>query len=248
VSTSAPPTIRASHVNTGRSVPADELPWPDDSDKPVLELPKLHMEIDRRSEVTPYGGLALAAHVAFLLKIPKILNKHVSVLKRHLPYHESDHVLAQAFNLYCGGTCIEDMANLQQSEAVLRLVGACRIPDPTTAGDFLRRFDDAVNPGSLEDLRGAIDEIQNGAWRKTKKRRKRRKGLDAWTMVDVDGHWEETTGVQKEADFDRKGRWGITRSSSLWVGPTKFSRCAIESVYSAPAPRPPKSCAVVSRG
>ena len=166
MNTNAPPTVRASHVNAGTSVPADELPWPEDTDKPVLGLPKLHMEIDRRSEVTPYAGLALAAQVAFLLNMPKILNTHVSVLKRHLPYHESDHVLAQAFNLYVGGTCIEDMANLQQSEAVLRLVGACRIPDPTTAGDFLRRFDDQVNPGSLEDLRAAVDEIQNGAWKK----------------------------------------------------------------------------------
>ncbi len=100
------------------------------------------------------------------------------------------------------------MANLQQSEAVLRMLGACRLPDPTTGGDFLRRFDDEVYPGSLRDLRAAGDEIQNRAWKKIKKRRKRRKGLEAWTMVDVDGHWEETTGVQKEADFDRKGRWG----------------------------------------
>ena len=38
-------------------------------------------------------------------------------------------MLAQALNLYVGGTCIEDIANLQQSEAVLRLVGACRIPE-----------------------------------------------------------------------------------------------------------------------
>ncbi len=155
MSVSTRPTVRASHVNTDTSVPTDELPWPEDTAKPVLGLPKLHMELDRRSEVTPYGGLALAAQVAFLLNIPKILNKHVSVLKRHLPYHESDHILAQAFNLYCGGTCIEDIANLQQSEAVLRLVGACRIPDPTTAGDFLRRQGDEVNPGSLEDLRTA---------------------------------------------------------------------------------------------
>jgi hypothetical protein len=189
-------------------VPADELPWPEDTDEPVLRLPKLHSEVDHRSEVTPYGGLALAAQLVHRLRMPKILGEHVHVLKRHLPFHESDHVLAQAFNLYCGGTCLEDMANLQQSEAVLRLVGACRLPDPTTAGDFLRRFDDEVNPGSLQDLRAATDEIQASAWKKTQKRRKRRKGLEAWTAVDVDGHWANTTGAQKEADFDRKGRWG----------------------------------------
>jgi hypothetical protein len=199
---------RASHVNTGTSIPKDELPWPEETDRPVAELPKLHVEVDNRSEVTPYGGLALAVQLVFLLKVPEIIDKHVHVLERHLPYHESDHVLAQALNLYSGGTCLEDMANLQQSEAVLRMLGACRLPDPTTGGDFLRRFDDEVNPGSLGDLRAAGDEIQNRAWKKIKKRRKRRKGLAAWTMVDVDGHWEETTGVQKEADFDRKGRWG----------------------------------------
>lgn len=208
MSLSAPPTLRASHVNTGTSVPHDELPWPDDPDKPVLALPKLHMEVDRRSEVTSHGGLSLAAQLVHQLRMPKILDQRVKVLKRHLPYHESDHVLAQAFNLYCGGTCIEDLAELQQSEAVLRLVGACRLPDPTTAGDFLRRFDDASNPGSLEDLRAANDEIQRRAWKRIKKRSKRRKGQAAWTPVDVDGHWEETCGVQKEADFDRKGRWG----------------------------------------
>ena len=199
---------RASHVNTGTSIPTDELPWPENTDSPVLGLPKLHMEVDQRSEVTPYGGLGLAVLVAFRLSMAKIIDERVHVLRRHLPYHESDHVLAQALNLYCGGTCLEDMANLQHSEAVRRMLGACRLPDPTTGGDFLRRFDDEANPGSLEGLRTAVDEIQNRAWRKIKKGRRRRKGKEAWTMVDVDGHWEETAGVQKEADFDRKGRWG----------------------------------------
>ena len=49
-------------------------------------------------------------------------------------------MLALAYTLYTDGTCLEDQAALQGSEAVRRLVGACRIPDPTTAGDFLRRF------------------------------------------------------------------------------------------------------------
>lgn len=200
--------VRASHVNTGTSVFEGELPWPEDTDVPVAGLPKLHVELDDRSQVTPYGGLALAVQLAFELKVPQIVDERVHVLKRHLPYHESDHVLAQALNLYAGGSCLEDMANLQQSEAVLRMLGACRLPDPTTGGDFLRRFDDEANPGSLGDLRAAVDKIQNRAWRKIKKRRGRCKGREAWTRVDVDGHWEETTGVQKEADFDRKGRWG----------------------------------------
>jgi len=200
--------IRASHVNSGTSIPEDELPWPEDTDEPVLGLPKLHLEVDQRSEVTAHGGLVLAAQLVSLLRMPKSLDEHVHVLKRHLPYHESDHVLAQALSLYCGGTCLEDMAVLQQNEASLRILGGCRFPDPTTGGDFLRRFDEGTNPGSLEGLRAANDEIQTRAWRRVKRRRQRGKGKDGWIVVDVDGHWEETTGVQKEADFDRHGEWG----------------------------------------
>ena len=74
------------------------------------------------------------------------------LFKRHAPYHESDHVLALAYTLYADGTCLEDQAALQGSEAVRRLVGACRIPDPTTAGDFLRRFRTAQD---VEQLSGS---------------------------------------------------------------------------------------------
>jgi hypothetical protein len=65
------------------------------------------------------------------------------------------HVLAQTLNLYVSGTCIEDVANLQHSEAVRGIIGACRIPDPTTAGDFLRRLHEQEY--QLPGLRRAVD-------------------------------------------------------------------------------------------
>ena len=61
------------------------------------------------------------------------------MLKRHLPYHGSDHALCLAYNLLTGGTCIEDLEHLRTNEAVLDGLDAQRIPDPTTAGDFCRR-------------------------------------------------------------------------------------------------------------
>ena len=45
---------RASHVNTGTSVPEDELPWPEDTEVPVTGLPKLHVEVDNRSDPNAY--------------------------------------------------------------------------------------------------------------------------------------------------------------------------------------------------
>ena len=88
--------------------------------------------------VQPLKLSLLAIATAFLrrFKVAEIIDRHVQVFLLHRPYHESDHVLAQALNLYVGGACIEDVANLQHSEAARRIIGACRIPDPTTGGDF----------------------------------------------------------------------------------------------------------------
>ena len=61
------------------------------------------------------------------------LNLHL--LKRHLPYHESDHVLNIAFNIPAGGRGLEHL-ELRRNDAVyLDALGAVRIPDPTTEGD-----------------------------------------------------------------------------------------------------------------
>ena len=144
--------------------------------------------------MTPYGGLALAVELCRRLKVAQTINEHVKLLKVHLPYFESDHVLAMAFNLYCGGTCIEDLANLQHSEAVRRLLGARRLPDPTTAGDFLRRFDEDGHY-SLAGLRRVNDALRARAWKVVARRRGKRKGKDQWGMVNVDGHVKALCGV-----------------------------------------------------
>ena len=57
----------------------------------------------------------------------------------HLPHRESDHVLTHG-NVFVGGDCIENIASLRNSQAFLTLMGACRVPDSTTAGGFLQRI------------------------------------------------------------------------------------------------------------
>lgn len=189
-------------MNTGTSVPRDELAWPEVGGR-VSRLPRTHVEVDERSEVTPYGGFALATAFLRRFKVAECIDRHVQVFLVHRPFYESDHVLAQALNLYAGGTCIEDLANLQHSEAVRRILGACRIPDPTTAGDFLRRFHETED--GLHGLRRAVDEVQVAVWRRA--RRGRGKRSEAWSIVDVDGHVKPLYGVQKEgADF-YKSTW-----------------------------------------
>lgn len=202
-------TQRASHVNTGTSVPAEELAWPDRFFVPVMKNPKPHFEVEDGAPVTLWGGLALVIGFIRSFNVVKRLNDRLSLLKLWLPYSEADHVLALAFNLYIGGRHLEDMADLQQSEAVLRMTGACRLPDPTTAGDFLRRFDEPDRKNLLA-LQQTNDDIQEDVWKRLRKRRARRRKKMPLATVDLDGHIEEELGVQKQgADFSYNGKWGF---------------------------------------
>ena len=80
----------------------------------------------------------------------------LQLLKVHLPYHESDHVLNLAYNVACGGTRLEDIERLRNDDAYIDALGADLIPDPTTAGDFCRRFTEA-------DVATLMEAINYGA-------------------------------------------------------------------------------------
>ena len=195
---------RASHVNSGTSVDPAELPWPQTAGR-VMHHPLLHLESDPRGEMTHYGGLVLAQQFVRRFGVAKRLDNALMLFRRHTPYHESDHVLALAYTLYADGRCLEDQAALQGSEAVRRLVGACRIPDPTTAGDFLRRFRTAQ---AVEQLAGVTDEVEEEVWSKLSRHVRRRRKKHELALVDLDGHIKPLYGVQKEgADFSYDGRW-----------------------------------------
>jgi Transposase DDE domain group 1 len=123
----------------------------------------------------------------------------VAVLKVHLPYHESDHVLGIAYNLLCGGTCLQDIEQRRQDEVYLDALNAQRIPDPTTAGDFCRRFTEA----DIEALQAAINATRVRVWRAQPA------DFFAEAVIDADGTLAETTGQCKEGmDIAYNGIWG----------------------------------------
>lgn len=175
------------------------LLWPDDKRPgPVFRNRQVRLKTQQRGKVTPYGGLALAHDQAMRLGIDRDINRSIHLLKLHMPYTESDHVLTHVYNLYVGGQCIEDIANLQHSEAVKHLLGACRIPDPTTAGDFLRRFE----AYHLDAFQAIIDRAREKVWRKLPRRRKK------VGTVDMDSTIKEVYGHCKQgADFSYNGKW-----------------------------------------
>jgi len=123
----------------------------------------------------------------------------VHVFKRHFPYHESDHVLSLAYNVLCGGTRLEDLERLRSNEAYLNTLACDRVPDPTTAGDFLRRFDEE----QVMELMGAMNTARMKVWKKLSRKER------ALALIDVDGTLAPTTGECKEGmDISYKGSWG----------------------------------------
>ena len=127
------------------------------------------------------------------------INDNVELLKVHVPYHESDHVLNIAYNVLSGGTCLEDIERLRNDETYMNCLGAERIPDPTTAGDFLRRFDSA----SILALQETFNAARRKLWALQDSRFRKE------AIIDVDGTIAETTGQCKGGmDISYDGIWG----------------------------------------
>ena len=145
------------------------------------------------------GGIGAMHRLAQHTGLVAALDQHVTLLKVHLPYHESDHVLNVAYNILCGGTCLQDLEQRRQDEVYLDALGAQRIPDPTTAGDFCRRFDVAA----IEALQTAINETRVRVWRTQPA------AFFDEAVIDADGTLADTTGQCKEGmDIAYTGVWG----------------------------------------
>jgi hypothetical protein len=127
------------------------------------------------------------------------IDQSLQLLKVHLPYHESDHVLNIAYNVVAGGQRLEDIELRRQDESFLDGLGAQRIPDPTTAGDFTRRF----RVQDITQLQECINRARQRVWQKQPE------GFLAEAFIDVDGTMAGTCGECKGGmALSYKGIWG----------------------------------------
>jgi hypothetical protein len=173
--------------------------YPANLSRPVIRDQYLHYELSGRSVGTAYGGIGLVQQLVRHLGLAKAIDARLHLFKIHLPFHESDHVLNLAYNALCGGTCLEDLELRRQDEAYLNLLGAERIPDPTTAGDFCRRF----QRENLQALQEAFDVARLKAWQQQPA------DFFACAIIDADGTLVETRAESKQGiDYSYKGVWG----------------------------------------
>src|SRR5262249_17975374 len=116
-----------------------------------------------------------------------------------LPDHESDHVLTFPYNALCDGTCLQDLELRRHDEVFLDALGARRIPDPTTAGDFCRRFPEET----VRQLQDSVHDVRLGVWAE--------QPADFFdrAVLDMDGFLVGTTGQCKQGmDIADDGTWG----------------------------------------
>jgi hypothetical protein len=168
-------------------------------DQPMFTATNIHYEIAERSRGLAHGGIGAFHLLARKIGLIKAIDDKLHLLKIHLPYHESDHVLNLAYNPLCDGTCLQDLELRRQDEVYLDALGARRIPDPTTAGDFCRRFRTA----DVHTLIDIFNEVRQRVWARQPA------SFFEQATIDMDGILVETSGECKAGmDIAYDGTWG----------------------------------------
>ncbi len=168
--------------------------------QPMFDSGPVHYEVGANTDAMSYGGIGAVHRLVTKLGLAEQIDADLELLKVHLPYHESDHVLNLAYNVLCGGTRLEDIERLRHDTAYMNALGADLIPDPTTAGDFCRRFSEEDVSTLMECINAVRPQLWQGRGREL---------LGPIAYIDVDGTLAPTSGKKKQGmDISYKGIWG----------------------------------------
>jgi hypothetical protein len=169
------------------------------SPNPVFTASNIHYDVAAKTRAISCGGIGAIQLLVRKLGLAEAIDQRLHLLKFHSPYHESDHVLNFAYNALCNGTCLDDI-ELRRNDAVfLDALGADRIPDPTTAGDFCRRF----TAEDVEILQDVFDQTRVKLWQQQPP-----EFFDE-AVLDVDGTLVATGACCKQGvDIAYDGTWG----------------------------------------
>ena len=167
--------------------------------RPEIKASNIDYEVAERQQAIACGGIGLIHQMVNRLGLATEINRNVPLFKFYLPYAESDHVLNIAYNILAGGTCLEHLEYRRNDEAYLNALGATRVPDPTTAGDFCRRFD----ADTIDRLQEVFNETRVKVWQQQPD------SFFAEALIEGDGSQVITTGECKQGmDINYKSQWG----------------------------------------
>ena len=166
---------------------------------PMMTATNIQYELADRVQGLSAGGIGVMLLLARRIGLISDIDAKLQLLKIHLPYHESDHVLNIAFNILAGGQRIEHLELRRNDEVYLNALGADRIPDPTTAGDFCRRFRES----DVITLMDAINQSRRRVWAQQPPE------FFAEAILDADGTIVPSDSECKQGmDFAYNGQYG----------------------------------------
>ena len=175
-----------------------ERGWSDQRE-PIMKVSNIHYEMAEKSRAVNCGGIGAIHLMVNKLGLRQEIDSRLHLLKKHLPYHESDHVLNLAYNALLEGVRLEDIELRRNDEAFLDGLGAQRIPDPTTSGDFTRRFEE----DDILSLMEITNTVRQRVWRQQPRDFLRE------AFIDTDGTIAPTLGECKGGmALSYKGIWG----------------------------------------
>src|SRR3954449_4363082 len=169
------------------------------SPDPVFAASNIHYDVADKAHALSCGGIGAIHLLVRKLGLAEAIDERLHLLKYHLPYHESDHVLNFAYNALCNGTCLDDIELRRNDVVFLAALGADRIPDPTTAGDFCRRF----TTDDVETLQDVFDRTRVEVWKQQPS------DFFDEAVIDADGSLVATgAGCKQGIDIAYDGTWG----------------------------------------
>jgi hypothetical protein len=169
------------------------------SPAPVFTASNVHYEVAAKTRAVAPGGIGAMQLLVRKLGLTEAIDDRLHLLKYHLPYHESDHVLNFASNALGHGSCLDDIERRRNDVVFLDALGADRIPDPTTAGDFGRRF----TPDDVEALQDVVDQTRVKVWKQQPP------DFFDEAVIDADGSLVATAAGSKQGiDIAYDGTWG----------------------------------------
>jgi len=171
-------------------------------DGPVLGRANIAFELAERTKGVAHGGMGMIAKVVEAVGLAEQIDASLHLLKLHKPYHESDHVLNIAYNILCGGQRLQDIEARRGDAVFLDGLGTKSLPDPTTAGDFCRRFDE----DSILGLQEAINAARLKVWAEQPD-----SFFEEPAVIDADASIVPTDAETKAGmDISYKGIWGYS--------------------------------------
>lgn len=170
------------------------------TDGPEFAASAIHYELSERSHAISCGGIGAVHLLASKVGLIQALDTRLPILQRRRPYSEADHILNIVYNTMCGGLVLDDLELRRNDVAFLDALDARTTPDPTTAGDFCRRF----GPPHIDLLMTIVNDVRVGIWQQ-----QAATFFEQPARIDADGSIVETTGECKQGmDLSYAGQWG----------------------------------------